>query len=95
MFQTFLPKRTQGKEQNVLAAIESRAFTRRSMVFWTSSTLFERLPLRDSFSCSSSSASMSHKLYTSLRMEGVDLFKKTLALRSREPLKRLLPKAEA
>ena len=44
---------------NLLAATASRVLTRRSMVFWTSSILFVRLPLFASFSCSASKASMS------------------------------------
>lgn len=64
-------ERTNEKEQNVLATIESRALTRRSMVFCTSSTLFERLPLRDSFSCSSSSVSITQRVNTGLASQKV------------------------
>ena len=67
---------TQGREQNILAAIESRAFTRRSIVFCTSSKLLERLPFRDSFSCSSSNASITPRVYTELAYDEVDVFRR-------------------
>lgn len=52
-----LVKGRKGNE-TILVAIISRPLTSRSMVFWTSSALFNRLPLFASFSCSSSKASI-------------------------------------